>query len=142
MTSFEIAVAQPGDTDAFWRAHERDARSEQWKFRVIWHEQTHDIVARIGDDVVGALRGRIAASLAHVETLYVLPAHRRGGIGRALLTRHEELGNYYNCHKVSAGVMNESDAQRFFEACGYKVEAVLRQHTFKLDVAMLRKFLL
>lgn len=142
MTSFEIAVAQPGDTDAFWRTYERDARSEQWKFRVVWHEQTHDIVARRGADVVGALRGRIAASLAHVETFYVLPAHRRAGIGRALLTRHEELGNYYNCHKVSAGVMNDSDAQRFFEACGYKVEAVLRQHTFKLDVAMMRKFLL
>jgi hypothetical protein len=27
-------------------------------------------------------------------------------------------------------------------ACGYHVEAVLPQHTFKLDVAMMRKFLL
>jgi hypothetical protein len=38
--------------------------------------------------------------------------------------------------------MNESDALRFFLACGYRVEAVLPQHTFKLDVAMVRKFTL
>ena len=33
-------------------------------------------------------------------------------------------------------------AQAFFEACGYKVEAILPQHTWKLDVAVMRKFLL
>jgi hypothetical protein len=39
-------------------------------------------------------------------------------------------------------VFHERPAQRFFEACGYKLDAVLAQHTFKLDVALLRKFLL
>ena len=91
---------------------------------------------------IGALRARIAASLAHVESLYVLEAHRRRGVGRGLLARIEELANYYNCHKVSVGVKSESGAQRFLEACGYHLEAVLPQHTFKLDVAMMRKFLL
>ena len=85
---------------------------------------------------------RIAASLAHVEALYVLPDQRGKGIGRALLARGEELANYYNCHKVSAAVMNDSPALRFFLGSGYHVEAVLPQHTFKLDVAMVRKFLL
>jgi len=33
-------------------------------------------------------------------------------------------------------------AQKFFEACGYSTEAVLPQHTFKLDMAVMRKFLL
>jgi GNAT superfamily N-acetyltransferase len=91
---------------------------------------------------VGALGTRIAASLAHVEALYVVPERRGNGIGRALLARCEEIANYYNCHKVSAGVMNASPALRFFQGCGYHVEAVLPQHTFKLDVAMVRKFLL
>ena len=85
---------------------------------------------------------RIAASLAHVEALYVLPAQRGQGIGRALLARCEELSNYYNCHKVTVAVMHDSPAQRFLRGSGYHVEAVLPQHTFKLDVAMLRKFLL
>ena len=142
MTQLEIAVAKPGDTTAFWQAGDRAWRSEVWAFKVVWHEQTHDITATAGGAIVGALNLRIAASLAHVEALYVLPEHRGSGVGRALLARCEEIANYYNCHKVSVAVMNASPAQRFFAGSGYHLEAVLPQHTFKLDVAMLRKFLL
>lgn len=142
MPSAEIAVARSGEVDAFWQNHERARLREMWNFRVIWHEQTHDLVARAGEEIVGALRARIAASLTHVDGLYVLEAHRRNGIGRALLARCEELGNYYNCHKVSIGVPSASQAQQFLDACGYHLEAVIPQHTFKLDVAMMRKFLL
>jgi len=142
MTSFDVEVARPGEADAFWRTHDRAWRSELWGFPVVWHEQAHDVVAREGADLVGALRARIAASLAHVDSLYVLDAHRRRGVGRGLLARLEELANYYNCHKVSVPVASRSSAQQFLEACGYHVEAVIPQHTFKLDVAMLRKFLL
>jgi len=140
--SLEIEIAKPGAADAFWRTNDRAWRSELWAFKVVWVEQTSDIVATVDGAIIAAVRTRIAASLAHVEALYVEPAHRRRGIGRALLERCEQIANYYNCHKVSAGVLNEGEAQRFFLACGYHVEAVLPQHTFKLDVAMVRKFLL
>jgi hypothetical protein len=53
-----------------------------------------------------------------------------------------DVANYYNCHKMTAMVPHGRSAQRFFEACGYGVEAVLPQHTFKLDMAMMRKYLL
>ncbi len=142
MPSLEIEIAKPGDVDAFWHAHDRAWRSELWAFKVVWHEQTSEIVATVDGAIVAALRTRIAASLAHVEALYVEPNHRRRGIGRALLERCEQIANYYNCHKVSAGVFDGGAALQFFEACDYRVEAVLPQHTFKLDVAMVRKFLL
>jgi GNAT superfamily N-acetyltransferase len=140
--SLEIAVAKPGDATAFWKANDRAWRSEVWDFKVVWHEQTHDITATIDGAIAGALNLRIAASLAHVEALYVVPTQRHNGIGRALLARSEEIANYYNCHKVSAAVMNASPALKFFLGSGYHLEAVLPQHTFKLDVAMVRKFLL
>jgi GNAT superfamily N-acetyltransferase len=140
--SLEIAVAKPGAASPFWAANDRAWRTEVWAFKVIWHEQTHDVTALVDGEIAGALHLRIAASLAHVEALYVLPAHRGGGIGRALLARSEEIANYYNCHKMTAGVLNGSPALRFFEGNGYHVEAILPQHTFKLDVAMVRKFLL
>ena len=142
MSLRETEITKPGEADAFWKQTDRDWRSELWDFRVVWHEQTRDIVIREGDAIAGALRVRIAASLAHVEALYVVPAHRKNGFGRMLLARCEDLANYYNCHKVTAAVFAGRGAQQFFERCGYKVEAVLAQHTFKLDVAMMRKFLL
>jgi len=141
-TLLEIESSKPGELDAFWQTHDRDWRSALWEFRVVWHEQGHDITARIDGAIVGALRTRIAASLAHIEALIVLPAARRQGVGRALVQRCEEIANYYNCHKVTVEVFHERGVQRFFEACGYKLEAVLPQHTFKLDVAVMRKFLL
>jgi GNAT superfamily N-acetyltransferase len=140
--SLEIERAKPGETDDFWARHDRDWRSELWNFRVVWLEQRHDVVARDGGAIVGALQLRVAASLGNVDALYVEPARRRTGIGRLLLAHAEELANYYNCHKMTAAVFHERPAQRFFEACGYKLDAVLAQHTFKLDVALLRKFLL
>ena len=140
--SLELETAKPGDADGFWQTHDRDWRSELWNFRVVWHEQTHDVVARADDEIAGALRLRIAASLAHVEALYVVPERRRTGIGRLLVSRAEEIANYYNCHKVSVQAFHDGGAQRFFVAAGYVVEAVIPQHTFKLDVALLRKFLL
>ena len=70
------------------------------------------------------------------------PAWRRRGIGRRLVARAEELANYYNCHKLTLEVPLEGAAREFFEGAGYKLEATLPQHTFKLDVAVLRKFLL
>ena len=140
--SFEIERAKPGQADGFWERYDRDWRTELWHFRVVWHEQVHDIVARDDDRIVAALRLRIAASLGGVEALYVLPECRRAGIGRLLVAHAEEVANYYNCHKMTAAVFHARPAQRFFEACGYKLDAVLPQHTFNLDVAVLRKFLL
>jgi len=139
----EIATVQPDDVAAFFRGREREAFKAFYNFAVVWHEQRHEIAAREGDDVVGAVTIRIAASLAHVERIVVDASHRRQGIGSALLERACDIANYYNCHKMTVMVPHAiGAAQAFFEANGYHVEAVLPQHTFKLDMAMLRKFLL
>jgi ribosomal protein S18 acetylase RimI-like enzyme len=142
LAEIEIVDVFDDRASAFLRAGEREALSTLYGFRVVWHGQTHEFAALDGERVAGALRARIAASLAHIEALSVEPARRRSGIGRALLEKLREIALYYNCHKVTAEVPHGSAAQAFLEACGYKVEAVLPQHTFKLDVAVMRKFLL
>jgi ribosomal protein S18 acetylase RimI-like enzyme len=138
----EIETVQPERTAEFRRTHEREALSTEWNFRVIWHEQRHELAATQDGAIVGVASLRIAASLAHLESLIVAPEHRRRGIGRLLVERAEHLGNYYNCHKVTLEVPSGLPAQTFFDACGYKIEAILPQHTWKLDVAVMRKFLL
>ncbi len=138
----EVEQVPPERTAAFRSSHERDALSTEWNFRVIWHEQRHEFAAMRGEEIVGVLGLRIAASLAHVESLIVEPARRRGGLGRRLLERAETVANYYNCHKMTLEAPAHLPAREFFEACGYKVEAILPQHTWKIDVAVMRKFLL
>ena len=142
LPAIEIEDVRPERTAAFRRAHEREALSTAWNFRVVWHEQRHELAATAGGDIAGVLGLRIAASLGQVESVIVAPAFRRRGIGRRLLARAEEVANYYNCHKMTLEAPSKLPGQAFFEACGYKVEAVLPQHTWKLDVAIMRKFLL
>jgi GNAT superfamily N-acetyltransferase len=140
---FEVESTQPERAREFWSANEREGLSTLYDFRVVWHEQAYEFAAVTHEGaVVGGLRMRVAASLARLDMLLVLPAYRRRGIGRALLERCEELARYYNCHKVTFEVSASGGARAFFEACAYTVEAVLPQHTFKLDAAVMRKFLL
>ena len=138
----EIVRTQPGEIAAFVRSSECEALHALYGFRVVWHEQRHDFAATDDGRVIGAATIRIAASLAHVETLIVAPERRLAGFGRRLLEHAADVGNYYNCHKMSVLVPHCSGTQQFFERCGYREEAVLPQHTFKCDVAVLRKFLL
>ncbi|HZY99481.1 MAG TPA: GNAT family N-acetyltransferase [Candidatus Baltobacteraceae bacterium] len=140
--AIEIVRVQPDAVAAFYRNTEREVLKTFYGFSVIWHEQTHDFAAQDGDRVVGAATIRIAASLGHVENIAVAEDARRRGAGRALLDAAADVSNYYNCHKMTVLVPHKSAAQQFFEACGYREEAVLAQHTFKLDMAVLRKFLL
>lgn len=138
----EILRVQPERVSAFVREREREALSTFYDFRVIWHEQRYGFLAMDNETPVGAAEIRVAASLAHVEHVIVEPACRRHGIGRSLLAAAADVANYYNCHKLTVLVPHGGGAQRFFEACDYREEAVLPQHTFKLDMAVLRKFLL
>jgi GNAT superfamily N-acetyltransferase len=138
----EIVRVEPGAIEEFVRSNEREALKTLFNFSVVWHEQRHDFAAMDDETLIGVATIRIAASLAHVERVIVLPDRRSAGVGRTLLERAAEVANYYNCHKMSALVPHDSAAQRFLERCNYKEEAVLPQHTFKLDMAAMRRFLL
>lgn len=138
----DIVRVQPEQIMEFVRRNEREALKSLYDFSVIWHEQSHDFAAMDGDETIGVASIRIAASLAHVERVVVLPERRRTGVGRTLLGSAADVANYYNCHKMTVLVPHRSAAQQFFERCDYREEAVLPQHTFKLDMAVMRKFLL
>jgi GNAT superfamily N-acetyltransferase len=138
----EIARVQPETLEAFYRQREREALSTFFEFPVVRHVQRHAFAATDGETTVGAGTLRIEDNLGYVECIVVDSACRRGGIGKAIEERMSEVARYYNCHKMTVTVPHQRGAQRFFEACGYALEAVLAQHAFKLDSAVLRKFLL
>ena len=138
----EITRVQPDALVAFYREHERESLRAFYEFPVIWHDADYGFAVKESGAVVAAGTLNVAASLGTVKQLIVAPSHRRRGIARAILEQMADVANYYNCHKMTVMVPHLRNAQRFFEACGYGVEAVLAQHTFKLDMALMRKYLL
>jgi GNAT superfamily N-acetyltransferase len=138
----EVIRLSPEAVSAFYAAHEREALRAFYEFPVIWHEARYAFAVRSDEEIVAASTLLVAASLGTVERIVVAPEHRRRGYGRAMLAEMADVANYYNCHKMTVMVPHLRSAQHFFEACGYGVEAVLPQHTFKLDMALMRKYLL
>lgn len=138
----EIGRSHDGAAQDFLLKNEREALRAFYDFSVVWHEQQEHFVARDGGITLGAATLKIAASLAHIEALVVDQQQRHRGLGRALLGAAEEVASYYNCHKMWIVVPARSPAKMFFERCGYRAEATLAQHSFKLDAAVMRKFLL
>ncbi len=140
--AFDVLRVASESLEAFYRANERESLRAFYEFPVIWHEARYGFAVKEEDAVIAAGTLKVAASLGEVERLIVAPSHRRQGIARAIASEMADVANYYNCHKMTVMVPHERSAHRFFEACGYGVEAVLPQHTFKLDMAMMRKYLL
>ncbi len=138
----EIVRPQLEALAPFYAAPQREELRSFYEFPVIWHEASYAFAAMEGERMVGAGTLLVAASLGVIHRLTIDPAHRRKGIARTIVEQMADVANYYNCHKMTAMVPHERSAQRFLEKCGYGVEAVLPQHTFKLDMAMMRRYLL
>lgn len=138
----EVTRIEPEALDAFYSEHEREALKAHYGFSVIWHDRTYGFAVIDEGRMVAAASLRVAASLGFIERLIVVQQYRREGLGRALLEAMADTANYYNCHKITVTVPHLRAAETFFLACGYSVEAVLPQHTFKMDMAVLRRFLL
>ena len=140
--SLEFVRLQPDRVEGFFKQRERESLRAFYEFPVIWHEQRYAFAAMDGDLIVAAAVLHVAASLGSIERLVVDEEYQRRGLGRKLVDEMADVANYYNCHKMTVMVPHGRSAEKFFTACGYGVEAVLPQHTFKLDMALMRKYLL
>lgn len=92
-----IRPVDPGPHDEIIHALIHDTFREHWRFRFEpieeWRERRLArgrpawLVARAGNEIVGALVGRVEDTVGRVEQLGVLASWRRRGVGEALLRR-------------------------------------------------------
>ena len=89
------------------------------------------LAARANDQILGVLNLAYRLNLsagglfASIEDLYVRPAARRRGVGRALLTAVDELCAERGISYVEAQV-EEKEAELFYAAVGYEQETGVR----------------
>ena len=90
-----------------------------------------EIAESIGGDVLAI--GLIEASILHptpifrpvqtlhIHALYVLPDHRRRGVGTALLRAAIAWGQQHHCLRAELSVLPHSPARRLYQALGFSV---------------------
>lgn len=92
--------------------------------RIRWHVRDRDsvvLIARLGATIAGFAIMRYGDDVAHLNLLAVAPAHRRRGIGRALLQWLEETALTAGTFIIGLELRAENAAARgFYRALGYR----------------------
>jgi ribosomal protein S18 acetylase RimI-like enzyme len=107
----------------------------------MWDTQRRALAAYQNEELVGAVLFKIGSGLGKVTQIITSEAHRRQGIGRALMMRVEDICRQEGCHKVSLKTYWNSEAQRFYQKQGYVVEGILRRDLHGVDMCQMCKFL-
>jgi [ribosomal protein S18]-alanine N-acetyltransferase len=102
------------------------------------------IVAADGTRIAGFVLTEENPPLAHIITLDIAEAHRRQGVGTALLAESERNLSLRGVRSVllETAIDNEA-AVAFWKGRGYRIEAVLKRYYLaRLDAYEMRKRLL
>jgi len=136
--SIEIAEPRPSDLGrAVELLHDqleghdihltREAIAESLRELIARPSTGRVLIARSGGDVVGAAVLSFVWTLEHggattwLDELYVHPAHRRGGIGRALVQAVVRLAEAAGCRALDLEVEEgHEEASRLYEAFGFQ----------------------
>ena len=94
--------------------------------RSIDHRETNVAVARDGAALLGFGIMRYAGDTAHLLLLAVAPAHRRGGIGSALLHWLEDVAHTAGIERIALEARTDNEAGRcFYNEHGYHEGAIV-----------------
>jgi phosphinothricin acetyltransferase len=112
---------------------------------------TAGLLGQAGEVVLGfgslsPYRTRPAYSTSVEDSVYVDRAHRRGGIGRAVLTELVTLAGTHGFHTVVARIVGGNDGSiALHQACGFEIVGIEREigrkHGRWLDVVELQLML-
>jgi GNAT superfamily N-acetyltransferase len=75
--------------------------------------------------------------VGYLSQLLVDPVLRGRGLGRQLMDAFEQ--QCADCHKLALKTYKDSRSQRFYEALGFKVEAVLEMDVHGIDWVYMAK---
>jgi L-amino acid N-acyltransferase YncA len=159
----QIRLAGPEDAEAIRVIYNHEVTSGATTFDIVprtsteqleWldrHRGAHPAVVAVDGEVLGfgalsAFRDRPAYATTVESSVYVGQAHRRRGIGRAILNELVSLAAVHGFHTVIARIVGHNEASiALHQACGFELvgteREVGRKHGRWLDVVELQRML-
>jgi len=103
--------------DPPWNVPEEDIRRKKEVHPELF------LVAEVSGEVVGTAMAGYDGHRGWVYCVAVAPAHRREGVGRALMDRVERDLARVGCHKLNLQVRrNNEETVAFYKKLGYSIE--------------------
>jgi predicted N-acetyltransferase YhbS len=102
-----------------------------------------DFVFKAVDDgeIVGSIKLSHEAGVLTINYLIVAHDKRGLGIGKILTLKAEEQGKKLEAHKIYLVTGKGWDAEKFYQALGYKQSGILKNHNFREDFVSYEKFI-
>lgn len=107
-----------------------------------WKKEKYRILALDDNNhIIGSLRLKIQAGVAHIGTILVTNSKRKQGIGKNLTLKAEETSKKLNAHKIYLITGDNWKAVNFYKSLGYKLTGNFKNHYFNQDFLIFTKFL-
>ena len=121
----------------------------EWVFVNIEHYgknldyQQKDFVFKAVDngEIVGSIKFSHEAGVLTINYLIVAHNKRGSGIGKALTLKAEEQGKKLGAHKIYLVTGKGWQAEKFYQALGYRQAGILKNHNFHEDFVSYEKFI-
>jgi len=127
------AIVEEGDYLATQSSTSPDELERRFRKAV---EEDHALLIAVDDEEVAGCAGAGPTRVDGVWSLgtWVLRAHRRRGLARAMIERILEPARERGVRKVELEVFTDNEAaQALYRACGFEVEGVRRDHYLRED---------
>lgn len=137
----KIAKSNQEELNKYHKKEWEEADKEHYGQKVSWRAKMYYLKAVEEGNLVGSLRMRIKAGVAHIEKLIVSKTNRRRGIGKKLMQQAEEIAKKNSTHKIDLITGKGWEAEDFYKSLGYQISAKLPKHSFKIDFVAFTKFI-
>lgn len=121
--------------DAEWRHHDE----QRFGPGARWEKVPFALTARREGAVAGVATGWTGGGVGYLGELVVATALRGQGVGSHLLAAFEDLAARRGCGRLALRTDAGSDAQAFYEARGWRVEARLDRWLHDTDFVQMRR---
>ncbi len=117
------------------------ANREHYGQNVNYKEKIFVYKAVEGGKIVGSIKGKLEAGVLYINYLIVDHNRKDKGIGKSLTQKSEDFGRKFGAHKIHLITGKGWEAEKFYQALGYRQIAILPKHHFKKDFVVYEKFI-
>jgi ribosomal protein S18 acetylase RimI-like enzyme len=129
------------EIETFQKTEWEPADIEHFGRIIDWKKDTKVLNATDNNELVGVLELTIQSGVMHIDSLIVKHKRYGQGIGKALMTKAEELAKKHNLHKIGLDTGKNWPATKFYKSLGYEKTGDLPKHLEQQDYIEFSKFL-